>query len=371
MATPTDLPTSSEDATLADIVVLDGLRTTTVERWRALINDLARHGVAVFLVSSEGVRLHEGDSQDIMKLEHFVPSWVMDEYLAACQSDAFWGTCFEYFQNASQNDDIKVRAELLRAKYEIAGQSARFMFRKHDILLKKMISSLALALGGIGSLETAVRSDRSVGAVNSLIARTCIDANGETLHVLAVLPVAGDLTVAAVGFADLRPLDEEVDMNESSPRLISTYATEQVIKNIPTSVERLRNLATALSNKAIEGYAVQEQLKKALTELRTLGPVSMCKSTIHLCPSLLEPLFLVTHVILNISLSRGCFRTHGSLWQDAREPSMQYTWFRTPTFDSFKPQRVDHTRSTWTSLTPCSGGFSATSKFPGHTSNSW
>jgi hypothetical protein len=128
--------------------------------------------VAVFLVSSEGVRLHEGDSQDIMKLEHFVPSWVMDEYLAACQSDAFWGTCFEYFQNVSQNDDIKVRAELLRAKYEIAGQSARFMFRKHDILLKKMISSLALALGGIGSLETAVRSDRSVGAVNSLIART-------------------------------------------------------------------------------------------------------------------------------------------------------------------------------------------------------
>jgi hypothetical protein len=95
--------------------------------------------------------------------------------------------------------------------------------------------------------------------------------NGESPQVLAVLPVAGDLTVAAVGFADLRPLDEEVDMNESSPRLISTYATEQVIKNIPTSVERLRNLATALSNKAIEGYAVEEQLKKCLDRASNPG----------------------------------------------------------------------------------------------------
>eukprot|EP00978_Attheya_sp_CCMP212_P048985 scaffold599879_cov142-Attheya_sp.AAC.1 len=41
-ATPTALPTGSADAEFADIVVLDGLRSTTVERWRGFINDLAR-----------------------------------------------------------------------------------------------------------------------------------------------------------------------------------------------------------------------------------------------------------------------------------------------------------------------------------------
>jgi hypothetical protein len=220
--------------------------------------------VAVILVSSEGVRLHEGDSQDIMKLEHFMPSWLMNEYLAACQSDAFWSTCFSYFENANQNDTPQRRAQLLDEKYEIAGRSARFMFRHRDKLLKTSINRLALALGGIDSLEAAVRSDRSTGAVNSLIARTCDDANGETPQLLAVFPVAADLVAAASGFADLQLLDEEVDLNVSAPRLVSTYATEQVIKRIPTNVVRLHGLATALSNKVIEGYALEQQLKKSL-----------------------------------------------------------------------------------------------------------
>ena len=54
------------------------------------MNDLARIGIAVIVVSSEKVRFHEGDSSDIISLEHMVPSWTLAEYNAAICDDSFW-----------------------------------------------------------------------------------------------------------------------------------------------------------------------------------------------------------------------------------------------------------------------------------------
>eukprot|EP00978_Attheya_sp_CCMP212_P018590 scaffold51059_cov53-Attheya_sp.AAC.2 len=263
--------TGSADAVFADIVVLDDIRAVTVECWRGFVNALARAGVAVILISSEGVRLHEGDSQDIMKFEHFVPSWIKEEYLAACLSNDFWGTSFNFFENATQHDNFQIRSQLVDEKYEIAGQSARFMFHTHSRFIQDTISRLAESLGGIDALEASVRSDRSVGAGNSLVARTQVDKNGITPTSHALLPVAADLTRAATGVADLMPSAAEFDQGESVPRLVSTYASEQVIKAIPSSIERLLNLARSLSNKVIEGYAFEEQLKTSLRVARNPG----------------------------------------------------------------------------------------------------
>ena len=268
---PMQPPQKVADADFADIVVFDGIRASSVEQWRSLMNGLARRGVAVVIISSEGVRFHEGDSQDILKLEHFVPSWVKEEYLEACRDDQFWTDCHHYFVNANENDNFDRRTHLLNEKYEIAGHSARFMFSNFTDLLKASIKKLALALGGIESLEAAVNSDRSTGAVNSLVARLQANKNGTTPHYRAVFPVAEDFTLVGTTFADFMPLDAEVDDEQSTPRLVSTFASKEVVERIPSSIERLRNMALALSNKVIEGYALEEQLKKNLKEASNPG----------------------------------------------------------------------------------------------------
>ena len=77
------------------------------------MNDLARKGIAVIVVSSEGVRFHEGDSGDIMKLEHFAPSWTLEEYHAACAEDDFWRSCYGKFEGGTSGDDANQRRRLI------------------------------------------------------------------------------------------------------------------------------------------------------------------------------------------------------------------------------------------------------------------
>ena len=79
-ATQADFHTT--DATCM-IEVFDGARAITLDTWVGLMNDLARLGIAVIVVSSEGVTFHSGHSQDITMLDHFVPSWVESEYTEA------------------------------------------------------------------------------------------------------------------------------------------------------------------------------------------------------------------------------------------------------------------------------------------------
>lgn len=290
-ATQRAVPLSQSDTDFADIVVFDGVRATTLEQWRGLMNDLARTGIPVVVVSSEGVFFHAGDSQDIISLGHFVPSWIMPEYLEACRDDQFWGSCYYHFNDASQNDNLGVRNGALIEKFEKAGHSARFMFKKPERWITAEIKQKALAMGGIDSLEAATRADRSAGAVNTIVARIQTDKNGLTPDQQAVFPAEEDLTNVATSRQDLDLLDTEWDNEDSSPRLLSALAAAEVLKVIPSSVERLRNVGRALENQAIEGYALELQLKKKLNEAKhpgrylvlSHGSISLAVSSVLFC----------------------------------------------------------------------------------------
>ena len=71
------------------------------------------------------------------------------------------------------------------------------------------------------------------------------------------------MAVAEV-FDDLNFRQEERDKENSAPQLVSEYASSEVLKSIPSTIARWRSIARALSNRVIEGYAFEEQLKKAL-----------------------------------------------------------------------------------------------------------
>ena len=63
------------------------------------------------------------------------------------------------------------------------------------------------------------------------------------------------------------------------PRIVSAFAANEVAKNIPSSIGRLRRVAHALRNRLIEGYAFEEQLKKSLGEAANPGR-QLCLSDI-------------------------------------------------------------------------------------------
>lgn len=258
-------PQTAEDMGDASIVVFDGIRAETLERWRTMMNELTRKGIAVIVVSSEGVRFHDGDSGDIIKLQHFVPSWTLEEYFRACQDDDFWRACYALL-GGTLHDDATARQELIRKKFESAGHSARYMFEFFQAEIVKKISGDADAMGGIDSLERALQNTRSSGAVNSLIARLQADKNGITPQQVTEMPSVSDLQVAGVGFMDFALLETEGDSGRPQPLLVSSFASKEVTRNIPSSIERLRRVAATLSNKAIEGYAFEEQFKKSLSE---------------------------------------------------------------------------------------------------------
>ena len=185
-------PQNANEAGDAMIVVFDGVRPETLNRWRGLMNEIARLGIAVIAVSSEGVLFHEGDSQDIYKLQHFVPSWTLEEALAASNSNVFWQTCYRNFSNAMPNDDATQRNAKVQEKFRIAGNSARFLFDSPESLVEEEIKAKARSLNGIDTLEQAVRNSRSRGAVNTLIARLQENKNGLTPEQRAIFPRDAD-----------------------------------------------------------------------------------------------------------------------------------------------------------------------------------
>ena len=271
---PTVPRNAADTAASYHIVVFDGVRKATLEDWRGFLSGLARHGVFVVFVSSEGVRMHQGDSDDLLHLDHFVSSWTMDEYVAACSSDQFWSNCCEFFETASDTDSYERRKELLEEKFYVSGQSARYMFGLESDDVRNRIATNARFMGGISALEDAARSDRSSGAVNSLIARTREGSNGVTPRDHALLPTLAELVPPGATRRDeLRPLPEERDPLEPEKvaRLVSSFASEKVVKQLPSSIARLRSVAKALQNKVIEGYALEEQVKKSLNEARNPG----------------------------------------------------------------------------------------------------
>lgn len=97
-------------------------------------------------------------------------------------------------------------------------------------------------------------------------ARLQVDKNGTTSQQSAIFAAAENLLAAGVTTADFDFVEAEIDQEHALPRLVSAFASDEVIKHIPSSIERLRNIAPPLSNMAIEGYAFEQQFKKSLRE---------------------------------------------------------------------------------------------------------
>ena len=227
-ASPSDTPHTAEAMLDATVLVFDGIRAKNVEKWRGMITELARKGIAVVVVSSEGVRFHDGDSQDIMKLENFLPSWSLEEYQAAYRDDNFWRSCYDQFDGGTSGDSVHQRELLIGNKFTVAGHSARFMFKKVEYSIEQTIRRDARAMGGIDSLEKALPNMYASGAINTLLARLQDDKNGTTPQHPAEFPTAEDLTGAGVTRADFALLEAEKDHEDAQPRLVSAFASDEV-----------------------------------------------------------------------------------------------------------------------------------------------
>jgi hypothetical protein len=259
------MPSKDDKDQFTHLVVLDGVQGVSFEIWKGLINAMAREGTAVIIASSEGVRFRARDSPDILKFEHFVPSWTQQEYYDACGNDEFWDTVYPYF-GGNSDDDIVRRTQLIDSKFDIAGHSARFMFSVLTTHVRRQISGLADSLGlNARTLEDAVKSNRSIGAVNSLVARLHDNKNGVTPEYKASFPTLEDLTRVASNSFDLMPLEseEEEEPLNSTQCIVSKFAVAAIIGKIGWSdIEKIPSLARTLDNKVIEGYAVEQQLEK-------------------------------------------------------------------------------------------------------------
>ena len=239
------------------------------------MNALARLGVFVIVVTCEVLSFHAGDSQDILKIEYSFPSWVMAEYEESCESDQLWRQVSHVFTtNASAQDTEARRLELLHEKFAVAGHSARFMFQYTVREIVRKLSYEARTMEGIDSLERAVRAGRSIGSVNTVVARLDDDKNGATPLQTAVFPTDQDLTATAANRRELFASDNDFATESSYARLVSASATEKVIHEIITTctdVFRLCSLARHLENQAMEGYAFKQYLHQKLREATQPG----------------------------------------------------------------------------------------------------
>lgn len=258
-------PTCAEDASGYCAVVFDGVRKQLLDpALEGIIHGIARTGVATFVVSSESVRFRDGQSNDIIKLQHFVPSWTKEEYNAACKDDVFWRKNIRFFEGALATDNAERRTELISSKFEVAGHSARFMFNQSSTLVADILKKSARAID-VTKLERAMDQVASSGSVNTVVARLKDDKNGTTPVATAIFPTADDLITAATSGDDFVDTTEEHDTPEEPYALIvSNFATQRVLEKIRTNVGKLRSLAKGLSNRAILGYAFEKQLENSL-----------------------------------------------------------------------------------------------------------
>mmetsp|Transcript_25787 Transcript_25787/g.39564 ORF Transcript_25787/g.39564 Transcript_25787/m.39564 type:complete len:506 (+) Transcript_25787:27-1544(+) len=264
----------SEEIT-SKIVVFDGLRKSTVGKWKPLFVALARRGVAVLLVSSESVRIHRGNMNDITTLRHRVPSWTLEEYECASADDGFWASNADVF-TAQQNAAVDTRNLALDQKFETAGHSARFMFRDSPAIIKDTIVDCADALDNIDALSKALKRQGNVGAVNTLIA--WLYQNGPTPNERASLLQDFDLETPAADRAALGIHDDEVRLVETENCFVSPYAARKVLDGMITTVDQLKTVAAATGNRAIEGYALEMHFETVLkTALATNADLTVTR----------------------------------------------------------------------------------------------
>eukprot|EP00977_Amphora_coffeiformis_P025301 scaffold19220_cov180-Amphora_coffeaeformis.AAC.6 len=87
----------------------------------------------------------------------------------------------------------------------------------------------------------------------------------------AVFPTRNDTESVAAGLEDVEAKEEEFEEAVTVPRIVSQYAAEKIVDELPSDIKRLRGIARKLNNRTIEGYAFEEQLKKSLIEAQAVG----------------------------------------------------------------------------------------------------
>ena len=129
----------------ADIVAFDGLTKAPVADWEGIAAGLARKGVAVILVPSEGARLH-----NIVTIEHRFPSWKTSKLAPTMGSGDE--------SEAQPQDDLDARNQALDRKFFFAGHSARFMSCLIMFYTKAKIHESAKAVPDISTLQQAFKA---------------------------------------------------------------------------------------------------------------------------------------------------------------------------------------------------------------------
>lgn len=243
------------------VVIFDGLRAETVGGWMGVIASLCRKGVAVIMCTSESVKIHIGNTDDITQIPHRFPSWTLDEYKCACSDDEFWKKARTRLPGTPPEGASPVEKEsALKEKFYYSGHCARFMFRHTISKVVRLVETGANALGGdTKSMQDALIKNANSGAVNRLVA--FVKNNGPTPNAPAVLPT----DVSAASDEDALLLQEdEIDNSKAESIFVSAHAARAVLSTMPRSVDNLRTVAAVTKNNAVEGYALEIRFQEKL-----------------------------------------------------------------------------------------------------------
>jgi hypothetical protein len=244
-------------ALAADIVIFDGLRQGTHEGWMHTVKTLCDEGVAVVLVSSEGLRIHQGSLGPVAEILYRVPSWTLEEYNAACMYNAFWESVSYCVETPGTVSD-EVRNMAIEKKYRVAGHSARFMFGYMSDEVESKLFKAAAMLENIAALRHALRNWANSQSVNQLMA--WLWENGATPRTKASFLTNDDLTIATSDLSLLAITNKEFWSAKSRSQrnvFVSRYALEQVQDGIQMKVDQMREIARTLNQPAVMGYAFE------------------------------------------------------------------------------------------------------------------
>jgi hypothetical protein len=241
----------------ADIVIFDGMRQATRDGWAGQFKSLCNEGLAVILVASEGFSLQQGTLRPIVEIKYRVPSWMLEEYYAACADDTFWKNVSQFF-GGSPTTSGEDRKMAIDNKYLMAGHSARFMFHSRLEDVRDAIYTASAKLGNVDTLRNALLSWANEQSVNQLMA--WLWKNGPTLPTQASFPTINDLTASISDLSLLETAANEymsVDCRSRENVFVSKLALEEVLNHITKRVDQMRDIALNLNQPAVKGYALE------------------------------------------------------------------------------------------------------------------
>lgn len=245
-------------ATEKCILVFDGILNSNKNTWIPYIDQAARSGVAVVLVSSEGVNLNEGSFQNITLIDHRVPGWTVQEYELALDDEQLFNahSARAFGPGASFAD----RNQLISEKFFVAGHSARWMFKKTLLQVKISIGDAISAMQpDLRNVEDALRRPKFTGAVNKLMS-WLHQCNGPTPQEAARPPAAQNLAVAdnEVFFPNPEVEGQRTGF-ESLNSFVSLYVAQKMFAQVHVPSGDLRAMGLRIGAQSVVGYAFQQR----------------------------------------------------------------------------------------------------------------